>query len=382
MLSVVVFGVVCELTDDDPCQPEPQDADAPTPKTTEATERAAAVEPNTAPAPRRSRRRHAAAPMTPRWWRWRETHRRRRREHPHISFTEFADLSDSRRVILRSDRGFSWSWRHKPDPWSGITRESLADSAAGSLPEASLSGPCSLLMTSISRLHWLIFPSQPVRPMTAVVPKATKAAAIQVRIVMGRINPQVRRACNPVLSFAMSSPSPLVWVDLEMTGLNPESCVIVEIATLITDAKLDIVAEGPNLVVSQPDSALDAMDDFVRNMHTRSGLLERIKTSEVTLADAEEQTLAFVKEHISDARTAPLCGNSIWKDRQFIERYMPELDGFLHYRNIDVSTIKELAKRWYADSGSPPRKAETHRALDDIRESIAELRWYRHTVFK
>lgn len=127
MLSVVVFGVVCELTDDDPCQPEPQDADAPTPKTTEATERAAAVEPNTAPAPRRSRRRHAAAPMTPRWWRWRETHRRRRREHPHISFTEFADLSDSRRVILRSDRGFSWSWRHKPDPWSGITRESLAD---------------------------------------------------------------------------------------------------------------------------------------------------------------------------------------------------------------------------------------------------------------
>ena len=172
----------------------------------------------------------------------------------------------------------------------------------------------------------------------------------------------------------------LVWIDLEMTGLDPERCVIVEIATLITTPALELVAEGPNIVVQQPAEALAEMDDYVRKMHERSGLLGRIATSQVTLAEAEEQTLAFVKQHV-DEREAPLCGNSIWKDRQFIERYLKRLDAYLHYRNIDVSTVKELARRWYPAEFAPPEKAETHRALDDIRESIAELRWYRNAFF-
>lgn len=172
----------------------------------------------------------------------------------------------------------------------------------------------------------------------------------------------------------------LVWVDLEMTGLDPARCAIVEIATIVTEGDLTVVAEGPNLIVHQPPEVLEGMDDFVREMHTRSGLLDKIAASEVSLADAEAQTLAFVKEHV-DERSAPLCGNSIWKDRQFVEKYMPTLDGYLHYRCIDVSSIKELTRRWYAGRVQPPVKAETHRALDDIRESIAELAHYREHVF-
>ncbi len=170
----------------------------------------------------------------------------------------------------------------------------------------------------------------------------------------------------------------LVWMDLEMTGLDPASCVIVEIATIVTDAQLEVVAEGPNLVVHQPDSALDGMDDFVRNMHERSGLLERIRASKVSLEAAEAQTLEFLQPLV-EPRKAALCGNSIWKDRQFVERYLPNVDGLLHYRNVDVSTLKELFGRWYPDRYAPPAKQETHRALDDIRESIAELRYYRET---
>ncbi len=178
----------------------------------------------------------------------------------------------------------------------------------------------------------------------------------------------------------MSRAENLVWVDLEMTGLDPETCVIVEIATIVTTPDLEVVAEGPNLVIQASEEALAGMDDFVRNMHQRSGLLERIRASEVDLEEAERQTLAFVKAHVAE-RSAPMCGNSIWKDRQFVERYMKRLDAYLHYRNIDVSTIKELARRWYPGRYDPPPKAETHRALDDIRESIAELRWYREHVF-
>jgi oligoribonuclease len=170
----------------------------------------------------------------------------------------------------------------------------------------------------------------------------------------------------------------LVWMDLEMTGLDPASCVVVEIATIVTDAQLEVVAEGPNLVVHQPDSALEGMDDFVRNMHERSGLLDRIRASKVSLEAAEAETLEFLQPLV-EPRRAPLCGNSIWKDRQFVERYLPNLDGLLHYRNVDVSTLKELFGRWYAERCAPPAKQETHRALDDIRESIAELRYYRET---
>lgn len=173
----------------------------------------------------------------------------------------------------------------------------------------------------------------------------------------------------------------LVWIDLEMTGLDPSRCTIVEIATLVTDAQLELVAEGPNIIIQTSDEDLGTMDDFVRNMHTRSGLLDRIAESTTSLEEAENQTLAFLREHVAE-RSSPLCGNSIWKDRQFIERYMPTLDGHLHYRCIDVSTIKELGRRWYPERPRPPAKRETHRALDDIRESIEELRHYRTHLFQ
>jgi oligoribonuclease len=172
----------------------------------------------------------------------------------------------------------------------------------------------------------------------------------------------------------------LVWVDLEMTGLDPQKCAIVEIATLITDAELDVVAEGPNLVVHQPEEVLATMDEYVAQMHEKSGLSKRIAESDISLEQAEEQSLAFIQEHCAK-RSSPLCGNSIWKDRQFIERHMPRFDAHLHYRNIDVSSIKELVRRWYPNDMAPKKK-ETHRALDDILESIQELRWYRERVFK
>jgi len=173
----------------------------------------------------------------------------------------------------------------------------------------------------------------------------------------------------------------LVWVDLEMTGLDPRSCTIVEIATIITDSELAVVAEGPDIVIHQPEEVLAAMNDEVRQLHTRSGLLDAIGRSTTSLPEAEAQTLGFVRQHCEPGKS-PLCGNSIWKDRQFLERYMPELATHFHYRVIDVSTIKELVKRWYPSGQcSPPQKAETHRALADIRESIAELRHYRQRIF-
>ena len=171
-------------------------------------------------------------------------------------------------------------------------------------------------------------------------------------------------------------------MDLEMTGLDPDKDVVVEIATLITDDDLAIVAEGPDLVVHQPPEVLDRMGDFVRAMHTKSGLLEAIGTSTTTLAEASEATMAFLREHIDEARTVPLCGNSIGTDRRFLLRWLPEIEEFLHYRSIDVSTIKELARRWHPEVlKSAPDKAGGHRAMDDIRESVAELRHYRAALF-
>lgn len=168
-----------------------------------------------------------------------------------------------------------------------------------------------------------------------------------------------------------------------MTGLDPRRDVIVEIATLVTDDDLAIVAEGPDLVVHQPPEALAAMEEVVVAMHTKSGLLPAIAASTVTLADASAATLAFLVEHVPEARTVPLCGNSIGTDRRFLAAYLPEIEEYLHYRSVDVSTLKELARRWYPDvlSGAP-RKATAHRALDDIRESIEELRFYREHVFR
>ena len=175
----------------------------------------------------------------------------------------------------------------------------------------------------------------------------------------------------------------LVWMDLEMTGLDPAKDVIVEIATIITDDELEIVAEGPDLVVHQPDEALAVMDPVVVEMHTASGLLEAIKASTITLEEAGAATLEFIKAHVPEPRTIPLCGNSIGTDRRFLAVHLPEIEDHLHYRSVDVSTIKELTRRWYPGAlEATPRKATAHRALDDIRESIEELRWYRTNVFK
>jgi oligoribonuclease len=172
-------------------------------------------------------------------------------------------------------------------------------------------------------------------------------------------------------------------MDLEMTGLDPAANTIVEIATLITDDDLKVVAEGPDLVIGVGEDALAAMGDVVRHMHTRSGLLAEIQASTTSLAEAGQATLAFLCQHIPEARTVPLCGNSIGTDRRFLAAFLPEVEQYLHYRSIDVSTVKELARRWYPEAyAGAPRKAGGHRAMDDIRESVAELAYYRTAVFK
>ncbi len=175
----------------------------------------------------------------------------------------------------------------------------------------------------------------------------------------------------------------LVWMDLEMTGLDPSRHVIVEIATLVTDDQLEIVAEGPDLVVAATLDDLEKMDDVVRKMHTESGLLAAVAASTLNLADAGSATLGFIRTHVPEPRRVPLCGNSIGVDRRFLSRYLPEIEEYLHYRSIDVSTVKELCKRWYPSLyGHAPKKAGSHRALGDIRESVAELRYYRDNFFK
>ena len=172
-------------------------------------------------------------------------------------------------------------------------------------------------------------------------------------------------------------------MDLEMTGLDPERHVIVEIASLATDDDLEIVAEGPDLVVHQPPEALAAMEEVVTEMHTKSGLLPEIEASTISLEEAGSQTLAFIKEHAPEARTVPLCGNSIGTDRRFLARFLPEIEDHLHYRSVDVSSVKELVRRWYPEVlTNAPEKAQGHRALDDVRESVAELRYYREQVFR
>lgn len=172
-------------------------------------------------------------------------------------------------------------------------------------------------------------------------------------------------------------------MDLEMTGLDPDDNVIVEIATIVTDDDLEIVAEGPDLVIHQPESELAKMQPVVVKMHEKSGLTTAIRASTTTLEAAGAQTLAFLQEHIAEPRTVPLCGNSIGTDRRFLARWLPDIEGFLHYRSVDVSTIKELARRWYPEVlHQIPSKQGTHRALDDIRESINELRVYRELLFR
>ena len=172
----------------------------------------------------------------------------------------------------------------------------------------------------------------------------------------------------------------LVWIDCEFTGLDPEVDRIIEIATLITDSELNIIAEGPSLAIHQSEEQLALMDEWNVTHHTDNGLIERVRASEITEEEAERQTLEFVKEYC-DERKSPLCGNTIGQDRRFLRRYMPELHGYLHYRSIDVSSVKEIARRWYPEVPNLA-KSGGHRAMDDIRESVAELAHYREHVFR
>ncbi|MEJ2042426.1 MAG: oligoribonuclease [Reinekea sp.] len=179
----------------------------------------------------------------------------------------------------------------------------------------------------------------------------------------------------------MDKKSNLIWIDLEMSGLKPETDHILEIATLVTDKDLNILAEGPCLVIYQPDSVLEAMDEWCTTHHGESGLTEKVRHSAISVEQAERETVEFLKEWVEPG-VSPLCGNSIWQDRRFLIKYMPELDGYCHYRNIDVSTLKELAARWQPDVLAGFSKKGAHRALDDIIESIQELQYYREQLFK
>jgi oligoribonuclease len=172
----------------------------------------------------------------------------------------------------------------------------------------------------------------------------------------------------------------LVWIDLEMTGLDPDRDRIIEIATIVTNSELDVLAEGPVIAIHQPDAVLDAMDDWNRNTHGASGLVDRVRRSRSTTAEAEQQTLAFLEVHV-DPGTSPMCGNSICQDRRFLYREMPRLERFFHYRNLDVSTIKELARRWAPEVLAGLTKESRHQALDDVRESIRELGHYKKVMF-
>jgi oligoribonuclease len=179
----------------------------------------------------------------------------------------------------------------------------------------------------------------------------------------------------------MSRNNNLIWIDLEMTGLDPDNDYIIEIATLVTDADLNVLAEGPSLVIHQPDSILNNMNEWCINQHGQSGLTQRVRDSKISEREAEQQTIAFLAEYV-DKGVSPMCGNSIGQDRRFLYRYMPELEEFFHYRNLDVSTIKELARRWNPELLKNFSKKGSHLAMDDIKDSIAELQYYRETFFK
>ncbi|GAB2652716.1 oligoribonuclease [Vibrio panuliri] len=173
----------------------------------------------------------------------------------------------------------------------------------------------------------------------------------------------------------------LIWVDLEMTGLDPETHKIIEIATIVTDSELNILAEGPVLAVHQSEDELAKMDDWCTNTHTNSGLVERVRNSQVDEQEAIRQTIAFLEQWVPKGKS-PICGNSIGQDRRFLYKHMPELEEYFHYRYLDVSTLKELTRRWQPEVLDGFSKQGSHLALDDIRESIAELKYYRQTIFK
>lgn len=172
----------------------------------------------------------------------------------------------------------------------------------------------------------------------------------------------------------------LVWIDLEMTGLDTQNDAIIEIATIVTDAHLNILAEGPVFAIHQPDSVLDAMDKWNQRQHAKTGLVERVKASQTTVADAEQRTITFLQQYVPEKKS-PMCGNSICQDRRFLARLMPRLEAFFHYRNLDVSTIKELATRWHPELVKAVKKKSEHTAVADIKDSILELAYYREHFF-
>lgn len=176
-------------------------------------------------------------------------------------------------------------------------------------------------------------------------------------------------------------PNRLVWVDMEMTGLEPDRDRVLEIAVIVTDATLEVVAEGPVLVVHQPDSVLDAMDDWNKNTHGKSGLIDRVRASTTDEAAVAQRMIEFLDQYLP-RRTSPMCGNSICQDRRFMARHLPSLEAWFHYRNLDVSTLKELARRWNPPVFAGLKKQGAHTALADIRESIEELRYYRDTFMR
>lgn len=179
----------------------------------------------------------------------------------------------------------------------------------------------------------------------------------------------------------MQNPQNLIWIDLEMTGLDPDRDVIIEMATIVTDSDLNTLAEGAVIAIHQPEEILAGMDEWNTRQHGQSGLTQRVRESTVSMAEAEAQTLAFLEQWVPK-RSSPICGNSICQDRRFLYRHMPRLEGYFHYRNLDVSTLKELAARWAPQVRESFKKGNTHLALDDIRESIAELRHYRDHFIK
>lgn len=179
----------------------------------------------------------------------------------------------------------------------------------------------------------------------------------------------------------MKNKGNLIWIDLEMTGLEPKKDVIIEIATIVTDSDLNILAEGPMLAIHQSDELLDGMDEWCTNQHGKSGLTQRVKESIITDAQAEQETIEFLKQYVEPG-VSPMCGNSIGQDRRFLDKYMPELERFFHYRNLDVSSLKELAKRWKPEVAAGVVKKGSHLAMDDIRDSIDELKYYREHFIK
>lgn len=186
---------------------------------------------------------------------------------------------------------------------------------------------------------------------------------------------------NEKNSQTVNDPLNLVWIDLEMTGLDTEQDVIIEIATLVTDKDLNVLGEGPVFAIHQPDELLDGMDEWNTRQHGQSGLTERVRNSTTTMAEAEQATIEYLQQFI-DAGKSPMCGNSICQDRRFLSRQMPKLEAFFHYRNLDVSSVKEIARRWRPELLKGFKKQASHLAMDDIKDSIAELEYYRDVFFK